>query len=181
MPPGTGPRYPGQKVIRTLNGHAPALGPGAFVHDAAEVIGRVRLGARASVWPGAVIRGDTEDIAVGDDTNVQDGAVLHADPGLPCSVGDRVTVGHRACIHGCTVGDGAVVGIGAIVLNGATVGEGAVVGAGAVVPEGAEIPANALGEAGAFLRGRLADHLRGDAEGVGHYVEMIAVHGGQRG
>ena len=81
---GPGPRYPGQKVIRTLNGHAPALGPGAFVHDAAEVIGRVRLGARASVWPGAVIRGDTEDIAVGDETNVQDGAVLHADPGLPC-------------------------------------------------------------------------------------------------
>ena len=80
------------------------------MHDAAEVIGRVRLGARASVWPGAVIRGDTEDIAVGDETNVQDGAVLHADPGLPAAWATGSPSGHRACIHGCTVGDGAVVG-----------------------------------------------------------------------
>ena len=177
MPPGTGPRYPGQKVIRTLNGHAPALGPGAFVHVAADHLGRVRLGARASVWPGAVIRGDTEDIAVGDETNVQDGAVLHADPGLPCSLGDRVTVGHRACIHGCTVGDGAVVGIGAIVLNGATVG------AGAVVPEGAVIPADHLahGIPAKVVRETTPQERARFAEGVGHYVEMIAVHGGQRG
>jgi carbonic anhydrase/acetyltransferase-like protein (isoleucine patch superfamily) len=174
---------PWPDVIRTLNGDEPALGPGAFVHDAAEVIGRVRLGARASVWPGAVIRGDTEDIAVGDETNVQDGSVLHADPGLPCRLGDRVTVGHRACIHGCTVGDGAVVGIGAIVLNGATVGAGAVIGAGAVVPEGADIPANALalGIPAKVVRETTPQERARFAEGVGHYVELIRVHGGQRG
>ena len=183
LPPEGRPRYPGRNVIRTLDGHAPDLGPGAFVHDAAEVIGRVRLGARASVWPGAVIRGDTEDIAVGDETNVQDGAVLHADPGLPCRVGDRVTVGHRACIHGCTVGDGAVVGIGAIVLNGATVGADAVVGAGAVVPEGAEIPARslALGIPAKVVRETTPEERARFAEGVIHYVDMIVVHGGQRG
>ena len=165
-------------MIRTLNGHAPAMGPGAFVHDAAEVIGRVRLGARASVWPGAVIRGDTEDIEVGDETNVQDGAVLHADPGLPCRLGARVTVGHRACVHGCVVGDDAVVGIGAIVLNGARVGPGAVVGAGAVVPEGTEIPPNALalGIPARVVRETTTEERARFREGVGHYVDMIAVH-----
>jgi carbonic anhydrase/acetyltransferase-like protein (isoleucine patch superfamily) len=182
VPPATGPRYPGRTVIRTLNGHVPALGSGAFVHDAAEVIGRVRLGARTSVWPGAVIRGDTEDIEVGDETNVQDGAVLHADPGLRCRLGDRVTVGHRACIHGCTVGDDAVVGIGAIVLNGARVGAGAVIGAGAVVPEGAEVPPGslALGVPAKVVRQTTPEERARFLEGVGHYIDMIAVHGGQR-
>ena len=170
-------------MIRSLNGHAPALGPGAFVHDAAEVIGRVRLGARSSVWPGAVIRGDTEDIEVGDETNVQDGAVLHADPGLPCRLGARVTVGHRACAHGCTIEDDVVVGIGAIVLNGARVGAGAVIGAGAVVPEGAEIPPGslALGIPAKVIRATTEQERERFLAGVGHYVDMIEVHRGQRG
>ena len=132
-------------MIRALSGQVPRLGPGAFVHDAAEVIGRVTLGARSSVWPRAVIRGDTEDIEVGDETNVQDGAVLHADPGLPCTLGARVTVGHLACVHGCTVGDESLIGIGAVVLNGARIGTGSIVGAGAVVPEGVEVPRGVAG------------------------------------
>jgi carbonic anhydrase/acetyltransferase-like protein (isoleucine patch superfamily) len=170
-------------VIRTLNGHAPVLGPGAFVHDAAEVIGRVRLGARASVWPSAVIRGDTEDIEIGDETNVQDGAVLHSDPGLPCRVGARVTIGHLACVHGCMVEDEVVVGIGAIVLNGARVGAGSVIGAGAVVPEGARIPPGSLafGMPAKVVRATTPEERERFLDGVARYVERIEVHRGQRG
>lgn len=166
-----------------LNGHAPALGQGAFVHDAAEVIGRVRLGARASVWPGAVIRGDTEDIEVGDETNVQDGAVLHSDPGLPCRVGARVTIGHLACVHGCVVEDEVVVGIGAIVLNGARVGAGSVIGAGAVVSEGAQIPPGSLafGTPAKVVRPTTAEERVRFLDGVARYVEMIGVHRDERG
>ena len=170
-------------MIRTLNGDAPALGPGAFVHDAAEVIGRVRLGARTSVWPGAVIRGDTEDIEVGDETNVQDGAVLHSDPGLPCRVGARVTIGHLACVHGCVVEDEVVVGIGAIVLNGARVGAGSVIGAGAVVPEGAQIPPGSLafGMPAKVVRPTTPEERERFLGGAARYVEIIEVHRGQRG
>jgi carbonic anhydrase/acetyltransferase-like protein (isoleucine patch superfamily) len=120
------------------------LDPTAFVHPLAFVCGDVAIGARASVWPHAVIRGDNERIVVGEESNVQDGAVLHADPGLPCVLGARVSVGHRAVVHGATVGDGCIVGIGAVVLNGAAVGPGSIVGAGAVVPEGTAAPPNSL-------------------------------------
>lgn len=118
--------------------------PDAFVHPLAFVCGDVTLGAGASVWPYAVVRGDNERIAVGRGSNVQDGAVLHADPGVPCTLGAAVSVGHRAVVHGATVGDGALVGIGAVVLNGAVVGAGALVAAGALVREGAELPAGVL-------------------------------------
>jgi carbonic anhydrase/acetyltransferase-like protein (isoleucine patch superfamily) len=165
-------------VIRTLDGHAPALGPGAFVHEAAEVIGRVRLGAGASVWPRAVLRGDTEEIAVGDGSNVQDGAVLHADPGFPCVLGERVTVGHLACVHGCRLEDEVLIGMGAIVMNGAVVGSGSIVGAGALVPEGVSIPpcSMVLGVPGRVVRATTdaeRERLRGSAA---HYVAMIGPH-----
>ena len=106
----------------------------AFIHTAAVVIGNVTLGARASVWPTAVIRGDGDSITVGDESNVQDGAVLHVDPGLPVYVGNRVTIGHRAIVHGATIEDDCLIGMGAIVLNGARIGKGSVIGAGIVVP-----------------------------------------------
>jgi carbonic anhydrase/acetyltransferase-like protein (isoleucine patch superfamily) len=165
-------------VIRPLDGHAPQLGPGAFVHEAAEVIGRVRLGARSSVWPRAVIRGDTEQITVGDETNVQDGAVLHADPGMPCTLGDRVTVGHLACVHGCSIGDEALVGIGAVVLNGARIGAGSIVGAGAVVPEGVEVPPGSmvLGVPGRVVRPVGPGEREALRAGALRYVAMIEVH-----
>jgi carbonic anhydrase/acetyltransferase-like protein (isoleucine patch superfamily) len=131
-------------VIQGLGGDIPQIGPGAFVHEAAVVVGRVTLGARSSAWPHAVIRGDIEAVTVGDETNVQDGAVLHADPGMPCVVGDRVTIGHRATVHGCTVADECLIGIGATVLNGATIGRQSIIGAHALVPEGMEVPEGVL-------------------------------------
>ena len=107
------------------------IDPGAFVHPLAFVCGDVVLGAGASVWPYAVVRGDNDRITIGAESNVQDGAVLHADPGLPCVLGERVSVGHRAVVHGAIVEDEVLVGMGALVLNGARIGSGSIVGAGA--------------------------------------------------
>src|SRR5215218_2990570 len=122
----------------------PTIHPAAYVHPAAHVLGDVTLGARASVWPTAVLRGDSAPIVVGDETNVQDGAVLHVDRGVPCTVGRRVAIGHRAIVHGATVADDCLIGMGAILLNGVTVGSGSIVGAGTVCREGMEIPPNSL-------------------------------------
>jgi carbonic anhydrase/acetyltransferase-like protein (isoleucine patch superfamily) len=122
----------------------PVIHPTAWVHETAVIIGNVTLEADVSVWPGAVLRGDRDAIRVGAGSNVQDGAVLHCDPGQPCIVGARVTIGHRAVVHGCTVEDGALIGIGAVVLNGAVVGAGTLVAAGAVVGEGKVLPSEAL-------------------------------------
>lgn len=114
----------------------PHVHPTAFIAPTATVLFDVTIGPRSSLWYGVVARGDTERIVVGADCNVQDLSVLHADPGVPCVLGDRVSVGHRAIIHGATVGEGALIGMGAIVLNRAVIGPGAVVAAGALVPEG---------------------------------------------
>jgi carbonic anhydrase/acetyltransferase-like protein (isoleucine patch superfamily) len=122
----------------------PRIHATAWVHPTAVVIGDVTLEADVSVWPGAVLRGDVDAIRVGAGSNVQDGAVLHCDAGKPCVVGARVTIGHRAVVHGCTVEDGALIGIGAVVLNGAVIGRGALVAAGAVVGEGKVMPGDSL-------------------------------------
>ena len=118
--------------------------PSAFVHRTAVILGDVTLGARASVWPTAVIRGDSDRIVIGEDTNIQDGAILHADPGLPTTLGARVTVGHRAIVHGSTVEDDCLIAMGAILLNGVHVGAGSLVAAGAVCKEGMRIPPNSV-------------------------------------
>jgi carbonic anhydrase/acetyltransferase-like protein (isoleucine patch superfamily) len=131
-------------VIRPLGRIRPVVSPTAFVHPSAEVIGRVSLGDGASVWPGAVLRGDIEKISVGAESNIQDNAVVHTDHGVPTSVGRNVTVGHGAILHSCRVEDGALIGMGAVVLGNAVVGRGALVGAGSVVPPGARIPAGHL-------------------------------------
>ena len=167
-------------MIRTLQGEAPDVAPGAFVHDAAEVIGRVRLGARASVWPRAVIRGDTERIDVGADSNVQDGAVLHADPGFPCRIGERVTIGHLACAHGCRIDDEVLVGMGAIVMNGALVGSGSIVGAGAVVTEGARIPPGSmvLGVPARVVRETTPEEREALRASAARYAALIGRHRG---
>jgi carbonic anhydrase/acetyltransferase-like protein (isoleucine patch superfamily) len=122
----------------------PYFHPTAFLHPLAVVIGDVTLGARASVWPTAVLRGDGDVIVVGPDSNVQDGAVLHVDPGLPLSIGARVTIGHRAIVHGATVEDECLIGMGSIILNRAVIGTGSVIAAGAVVPEGMQVPPGSL-------------------------------------
>ncbi len=118
----------------------PKIDPTAWVAPGAVLVGDVRIAARASVWYGCVLRGDIVHIEVGEDSNIQDGCVLHIDFGMPCAVGRRVTVGHNAVIHGATVGDGCLVGMGATVLSGAKIGEGSIVAAGAVVKECMEVP-----------------------------------------
>jgi len=114
------------------------------VDPGAHLIGNVIVGERSSVWPASVLRGDNEPITIGDDTNIQDGTVIHTDMGFPAIIGNRVTVGHACVLHGCSIEDDSLIGIGAIVLNGAKVRSGAVVAAGALVPEGMEVPAGML-------------------------------------
>jgi carbonic anhydrase/acetyltransferase-like protein (isoleucine patch superfamily) len=130
--------------ILTVDGHTPSLDPSAFVAATAVLAGQVQLGAGASVWFGCVLRSERSTITIGRDTNLQDLTVVHTDEGVPTTIGDRVTVGHRALLHGCTVEDDALIGMGAILLNGSHVGAGAVVAAGAVVREGQHVPAGAL-------------------------------------
>jgi carbonic anhydrase/acetyltransferase-like protein (isoleucine patch superfamily) len=123
-------------ALYSLDGVAPQVASSAWVADSAQVMGQVELGADSSVWFGAVVRGDTDSIRIGQGTNIQDASVLHADHGKPLVIGDHVTVGHQVMLHGCTVGDGSLIGIGAVVLNGAVIGKGCIVGAGALVTEG---------------------------------------------
>jgi carbonic anhydrase/acetyltransferase-like protein (isoleucine patch superfamily) len=132
-------------MVRPYRGVYPTIAPTAYVDQAATVIGDVTLGERASVWPGAVVRGDVNKIEIGADTNIQDGSVLHGElDRYPVILGSRVTVGHMVCLHGCVIEDDVLVGIGAIVLNGAKVGRGSVIAAGALVPEGMEIPPDSM-------------------------------------
>lgn len=131
-------------TVLTVNSLTPAIDPDAFVAETAVVAGDVRLAAGASVWFGCVLRSEVEAITVGTDTNIQDLSVIHTDPGSPVVLGDRVTVGHRVVLHGCTVEDDALIGMGAVVLNGAVIGRGAVVAAGAVVTQGMQVPEMAL-------------------------------------
>lgn len=133
-------------AVYALDGIAPELpdDDDYWIADSAEVIGRVRIGKGASIWFGAVLRGDTELISIGPGSNVQDGAVLHTDPGFPLTLGEGCTLGHRAVLHGCTLGDNALVGMGAIVLNGAKIGANCLVGAGALVAEGKSFPDGSL-------------------------------------
>jgi len=116
----------------------------AFIHPLAVILGTVTLGAHVSVWPSAVLRGDSDSITIGDDSNVQDGTIIHADAGIPTNIGKRVGIGHRAIVHGSTIEDDCLIGMGAILLNGVHVGSGSIVGAGAVCREGMRIPPNSL-------------------------------------
>ena len=131
-------------AIYQLGEHAPDIDASAYVADEATLIGKVSLLANSSVWSGATIRGDNERITIGAGSNVQEGAVMHTDPGFPLTVGSNVTIGHQAMLHGCTIGDGALIGIQAVILNGARIGKGCLVGAGALVTEGKEFPDNSL-------------------------------------
>jgi carbonic anhydrase/acetyltransferase-like protein (isoleucine patch superfamily) len=127
-----------------LGDDVPQVPASAFVAPNATLIGKVTLGENASVWFGAVLRGDNEPIVIGAASNVQEGAVLHNDPGFPLTVGSHVTIGHQAVVHGCTIGDGSLIGIGAVVMNGARIGRQCLVGAGAVVTEGKVFPDRSL-------------------------------------
>lgn len=135
----------GQRAMITgIGGREPEIDASAFVAPTASVIGSVTLGAGASVWYGAVVRGDVEEISVGASSNVQDNCTLHADPGFPVSVGERVSIGHNAVVHGATVEDDCLIGMGATVLNGAVIGAGSLVAAQALVPQGMVVPPGSL-------------------------------------
>ena len=131
-------------MIREWNGHKPKIHPTAFVHETAEIIGRVTLGKDSSIWPYCVLRGDVDEIVVGEGTNVQDNTVIHANEGKPAILGKRISVGHSVVIHGCTIKDDCIIGMGSIVLDGSVVEEECIVGAGAVVSPGARIPKGSM-------------------------------------
>jgi carbonic anhydrase/acetyltransferase-like protein (isoleucine patch superfamily) len=147
----------------------------AHIAQSAIVLGDVTLGAWSSIWFQAVVRGDTESIRIGCETNIQDLALLHADRGVPCRLGDRVTIGHGAIVHGAVVEDEVLVGIRAVLLNGVRVGTGSVIGAGAVVPEGMEIPRNSivLGLPGRIVGQATEKHHGRILYAARHYVAAV--------
>lgn len=165
-------------TVYALDGVAPQLPPEGeyFVAPNAVVIGKVKLERNASVWFGAVLRGDNELIHLGENVNVQDGCVLHTDMGFPLTLERDVTVGHMAMLHGCTVMEGALIGIGAVVLNGAKIGRNALIGAGSIVPEGREVPDNALalGAPAKVVRVLSPENAEMLKRIAGHYVSNSA-------
>lgn len=156
--------------------HVPEVSFSAWTAESSQVIGMVRLDDGASVWPGAVLRGDIESITVGAGSNVQDNAVIHTEKGFPCVVEENVTVGHSAVLHGCTVKKGALIGMGAVVLNGAVVEENAVVGAGSLVAPGKVVAAGtlAIGTPARFVRNLTEEEIRTVHRNTEHYVEQSA-------
>jgi carbonic anhydrase/acetyltransferase-like protein (isoleucine patch superfamily) len=163
-----------------IGAHHPRVDPTAWVAPDADLIGDVTLGESASVWYTAVVRADTERISIGAGSNVQDGAVLHADPGFPLVIGAGVTVGHGAKLHGCRVDDDVLVGVGAIMLNGSSVGRRSIVGAGALVPERITIPPGSLvlGVPGRVRRATTPAEWERITVNARVYVEHVRLHRG---
>jgi carbonic anhydrase/acetyltransferase-like protein (isoleucine patch superfamily) len=149
-----------------------------WIAPTAVVIGRVSLGRNASVWWHSVLRGDTEPITVGDGSNIQDGCVLHTDPGFPLVIGNGVTVGHMVALHGCTIGDGSLIGIGAAILTGARIGRDCLIGARALIPEGKTIPDNSLvmGAPGKVVREVTPEHTARMRESAEQYVRNAELY-----
>lgn len=159
-------------AVYELEGVAPQIAESAWIADSAQVMGDVQLGADASVWFGTVVRGDTAHITIGEGTNVQDASVLHADEGMPLTIGRHVTVGHQVMLHGCTIGDESLIGIGAIVLNGAKIGKNCLVGAGALVTEGKEFPDGSMiiGSPARMVRQLTPEQIEGLRRSAQHYI-----------
>ncbi len=164
-------------AVYRLGDKTPQLADSVYIVEEATIIGLVTIGARGSFWAGAVARGDNETITVGADSNVQEGAVLHADPGWPLTIGARVTVGHQAMLHGCTIGDGSLIGIQAVVLNGAVIGSHCLVGAGAVVTEQKSFPDRSLivGAPARVARVLSDEEVAGLERAAASYVERAAI------
>jgi carbonic anhydrase/acetyltransferase-like protein (isoleucine patch superfamily) len=158
----------------SFDGNEPTVATSAYVAPSAELIGRVTIGENSCVLFGAVLRGDTEQITLGDGSNIQDGVVVHADPGFPATIGAGVSVGHNATLHGCTIADNILIGMGATVLNGASIGKGSLIAAGSVVLEGQVIPPRSL-VAGipASVKRELSDEeYQGVVANAEHYVAL---------
>ena len=160
-------------MLRPFRGRLPVVDPTAYVDPSAQVIGHVEIGAESSVWMNVVVRGDVNTIRIGRRTNVQDGTIVHVMHDThPTTLGDDVTIGHGAIVHGCTVGDRVLIGMGAILLNGATVSENSIVAAGSLVPEGAVIPPRslAMGSPARVRRGLTEAEVASILEYSGNYV-----------
>jgi carbonic anhydrase/acetyltransferase-like protein (isoleucine patch superfamily) len=153
-----------------IDGHSPQLGRGAWSAPSADLMGDVRLGARASVWFGAILRGDNTPLILGEEANFQDGAIGHSDPGFPLTIGARVTVGHQAILHGCTIADDCLIGLGARILNGAVIESECIVGAGALITEGKHF------ERGSLIVGAPARVVRQVTEEEKQALRVSAAH-----
>lgn len=167
-------------ALYRLGDDEPRLEPDAWVAETATLVGRVALGEGANVWYGVVARGDNEWITIGARSNVQDNCVLHTDMGFPLTLGEDVTVGHQAMLHGCTVGDNSLVGIQAVVMNGAVIGRNCIVGAGALVTEGKQFPDNSLivGSPAKVVRELSEDQVARLKASAAHYVQNARRHRG---
>lgn len=161
-------------MIRPFCGKVPKVAASAYIDPSAQVIGDITIGERSSIWPNVSARGDVSSITIGDESNVQDNSVLHCDEGFPLIIGDRVTVGHMAMLHGCTIEEDSLIGIGAIVLNGAKIGKGSVIAAIALIPEGMQIPpySMVMGVPGKVRREITEDERERFKLNCKHYVEL---------
>jgi len=161
-------------MIKAFEGVQPAIHDSCFVAESADIIGKVELSAHSNVWYGVVMRGDSDKITVGENTNVQDNTVVHVDHGVPTTIGNNVTIGHGAIIHGCTIHDNVLVGMGAIVLNGAVLEENVIIGAGAMVTSGKVIPSGSLvvGSPGKVVRTLTDEEIENITKSAKHYVEL---------
>jgi carbonic anhydrase/acetyltransferase-like protein (isoleucine patch superfamily) len=163
--------------IYRLGARKPQIHASAFVHESAVLIGSVVVGARASVWPCAVLRGDNEPIVIGDETNIQDGCVLHADPGMPLTIGAGVSIGHQSMLHGCTIGDGSLIGIQSVVLNGCVIGANCLLGACSLLPERKKIDdaSLAVGVPARVIRHLEAEDIERLVQNAQSYVRRAAL------
>ncbi|MBI1784246.1 gamma carbonic anhydrase family protein [Candidatus Sumerlaeota bacterium] len=170
------PSAPGGGLIIPFRGHTPQLGEGVFIAPMATVIGRAKLGARASVWFNSIVRADIAPIEIGEDTNIQDNSVLHVGDDFPCIIAARCVVGHRAILHGCRIEEETLIGMGAMVLNGAKVGRGSIIAAGALIPEGKEIPPGSLvmGAPGKIVREVRPEELKTTLHLSSKYARVAA-------
>lgn len=159
--------------VYALGDRTPQLAESSWIAPTANVIGSVVLGANSSVWWNSVLRGDIEDIVIGAGSNIQDGSVLHADPGIPLTLGDHVTVGHMVMLHGCTIGEGSLIGIKSVIMNRAVIGKECLIGANTLIPEGKVIPDRSLvvGSPGRILRTLSDEEVARLRSTAAHYVE----------
>lgn len=171
--PGQNQHKGGENMLYELDGVAVQAEGDYWVADSAAVVGNVLLKQGASVWFNAVVRGDNDLITIGEGSNVQDGSVLHTDPGYPLTIGAHVTIGHKVMLHGCDIGEGSLIGINAVVLNGAKIGKNCLIGANALITEGKEIPDNSMvmGSPGKVVRTLTDEQAAGIRAGAAHYVE----------